>query len=210
MAQVSRSHYHFLSYNHPRRFASYFQQIALITGAGAQSVLEVGPGDGFIKRNLPDRSLPVTTIDFDESLGPDVVADVRCLPFPDRRFDAVCAFQVLEHLPWEDVGKAIREMKRCAAMAVLLSLPDAGSYVQVQTRLPFVGTRRWMIELDRFWRRKHRFDGQHYWEVGTAGHSKELVRQRLECGSWAVVEATRLFANPYHRFYTLKRRDGCR
>jgi SAM-dependent methyltransferase len=210
MTQVDRSHYDFLSYSHSRRFASYFQQIALILRTGGKSVLEIGTGDGFIKRNLPDGSESVTTIDFDKTLSPDAVADVRSLPFRAAQFDVVCAFQVLEHLPWEEVGTAISEMKRCASVAALVSLPDAGPYVQIRARLPFVGTRQWMLELDRFWRRRHSFDGQHFWEVGTALHPKELVKKRLECSMWAVEESIRLFSNPYHRFYMLTRRDSLR
>lgn len=210
MTQVDRAHYDFLSYQSPRRFASYFQQIAWILQTGGKCVLEIGPGDGFIRRNLSDPSLHVTTADFDETLAPDVVANVRSLPFCARRFDVVCAFQVLEHLPWDDVSAAISEMKRCASIAVLVSLPDAGPYVQIQARLPFSGTRRWLFELDRFWRPKHRFNGQHFWEIGTARHSKQLVRERLECKQWVVEETTRLFANPYHRFFMLKRRGSLR
>jgi SAM-dependent methyltransferase len=209
MTQVDPSHYTFLSYDNPARFASYFQQIASILRSGGTSVLEIGAGGGFMRRNLVDHSISVTTVDFDGALAPDIVGDVRNLPVGARQFDVVCAFQVLEHLPWTEVGAAIREMKRCASMAVLVSVPDSGPYIQIQARLPFLGTRRWRLELDRVWQRKHTFDGQHYWEVGTAGHSKHRVRQTFECAEWVLEETVRLFANPYHRFYMLKRRNAC-
>ena len=41
-----------------------------------------------------------------------MTADCRDLPFPDGSFDAVVAVHVFEHVPAEDLGKAVSEALR--------------------------------------------------------------------------------------------------
>lgn len=53
-----------------------------------------------------------------------VVADIRALPFPDRHVDTVMVCDVLEHIPWEDVPKALREARRVARQKVLITVPE--------------------------------------------------------------------------------------
>lgn len=53
-----------------------------------------------------------------------VEADIRNLPFPDSYADTVMACDVLEHLPWDDVSKALREARRVAKQRVLITIPD--------------------------------------------------------------------------------------
>jgi hypothetical protein len=208
MRQVESTHYDFLAYNNPARFGSYYYQMALILESGCGTLLEIGRGDGFLKRNLSATHIEITTCDFDESLKPQTVGDVRKLPFRGTSFETVCAFQVLEHLPWDELAPAVNEMKRCASETVLISLPDAGPYIKLQSKLPFLGTRRGLFDLGWIWRPTHRFDGQHYWEVGAKGYSHQAVLAHLESPEWVVEHTVRLFANPYHRFYRLRRTGG--
>lgn len=53
-----------------------------------------------------------------------VVADIRNLPFPNNHVDTVMACDCLEHIPWEDVPKAVSEARRVAKEKVLITLPD--------------------------------------------------------------------------------------
>ena len=70
------------------------------------------------------------TIDLARILNPSkefLVADIRELPFPDNHIDTVLLTEILEHLPWEDVSKAIKEVKRVARLKVLVTVPN-GTY----------------------------------------------------------------------------------
>ncbi len=53
-----------------------------------------------------------------------VVADIRALPFPNAYVDTVLLADCLEHLPWEDVERAVSEAKRVARQRVLVTVPD--------------------------------------------------------------------------------------
>jgi SAM-dependent methyltransferase len=96
--QVSQNHY-YSDYDSIDRFISYFYQTDLIKTLQPQSILEVGVGNKTLTNYLKQYGYSVTTCDFDKKLAPDYVADIRALPFEDASFDAVLAFEVLEHLP---------------------------------------------------------------------------------------------------------------
>jgi predicted SAM-dependent methyltransferase len=55
---------------------------------------------------------PWVNVDTTPDLNPDVVADLRHLPFPDGAAERVYCGHVLEHLPLEAVVPALREVAR--------------------------------------------------------------------------------------------------
>lgn len=198
--QVARTHYEFQSYMDKRRWASIWQQLAELTTVRPDSTLEIGPGRGLLKSVASVFDLRVTTLDIDPDLGPDFVGSATALPFSENSFDVVCAFQVLEHLPYDQSLLAMREMCRCASRAVLISLPDAAKVWPSSIYLPLVGPINLHIPSPRLRRRRHIFDGQHYWEVNTRGYElKKVLKQFHEfCPS---IRTYRVAENPYHRFF---------
>ena len=106
--QVSKEHYNIKEYDTTYRFISYFHQIEETLRTNPRTVLEVGVGNKIVSNYLREYGVKVKTCDFDKGLKPDVVADVRKLPFRDREFDTVIAFEVLEHLPFEDFETALK------------------------------------------------------------------------------------------------------
>lgn len=92
---------------------------------GAQRVLDVGCGGGFLSLHLADRGFAVTALDVDESVmaggrarDPRAriswqVGTAEALPFEDASFDAVCMMDVLEHVadPRRAVEEALRVLR---------------------------------------------------------------------------------------------------
>ncbi len=108
----------------PHRFNTWPVLSALAEAARAR--LEVGPG-------LRPR-LPVCGTHFVDVSGPALarlrelgglttLSDVTALPFPDRAFDLVCAFDIVEHV--EDDHRVFAELGRVArpGASVVFSVP---------------------------------------------------------------------------------------
>ncbi len=203
MKQVDRDHYSFGSYAHPGRFASYFYQLREIHDANPVSVLEVGVGDAVIGNYIRDNTeLKYTSIDVAADVNPDVIGSVLALPFEDKSFDVVCAFEVLEHIPFESFDKAISEMARVARNRVLVSVPHFGPPVKFLIKIPFLPEMSFAFKIP--YHPLHTWNGQHYWELGKKGYSKKAVIATMSKYG-KVLKDYVPFENQYHHFFILEK-----
>lgn len=203
MKQVDKTAYQFFSYAHPGRFISYYYQLAEVLSLAPESVLEVGVGDGIFRDYLKNNTEVIyTSIDVAGDLHPDVIGDVTKLPFRDASFDVACAFEVLEHLPFEKLEQALVELNRVARYAVVLSLPHFGPPVKFLLKLPFLPEIAVAFKIP--FARKHTFNGQHYWEIGKRGYETSKIRNILK--KYFTIDKEFIpFENQYHHFYVLRK-----
>lgn len=200
--QVDKSHYEFGRYVRKQRLASMWHQLDEVIKLNPARVLEVGPGPGLFKAMAGSLGIQVETLDIDHELQPDHVASVLDIPFEDGAFDVVCAFQMLEHLPFEQSLVAFREMTRVAKNAVVVSLPDAATRWPISIHVPKIGAVQFSIPTPRLRPRRHKFDGEHYWEINKAGYSLRQVTATLkEQARVSLVRTFRVHEDPYHRFF---------
>lgn len=190
------------TYGNLERFTSYFYQARELLATKPGSIVEVGVGDGvvssYIKQNT---NISYTTADFAEDLRPDVVADIRKLPFADKSFDTTCAFEVLEHLPFDDFDKGLSELARVARNYVCISLPHFGPPVKFLLKLPFLPEIKFAFKIP--FQKTHVFNGQHYWEIGKKGYSVSHIRDALS--KYGVIEHEFVpFENQYHHFFRIR------
>jgi SAM-dependent methyltransferase len=234
--QVDRSHY-LTGYDSPNRFASYWHQIEETTRLGGR-VLEIGIGNGTVTAVLRARGLEVTTVDIHGALGPDVIADVRDLPFPDRSFDTVLIAEVLEHLPWENLPAALQEIARVSRRGVVVSVPNVDVAFAFEVRVPnlmqtlrLVMRRRlpvrhalWAALQPPSWRRNgglvqgladvRRLDqegvycDQHFWELGAHDISRADFVSLAEAAGLPLVRDFRAPRFPYHHFFVFEQTDA--
>jgi ubiquinone/menaquinone biosynthesis C-methylase UbiE len=201
MKQVDKDAYKFERYANPGRWVSYYHQICEVLKREPKKILEIGSGDGVFKNYIKENtSIVYSNIDVAEDLHPDVVGSVTALPFGDKSFDVVCAFEVLEHIPFDDFEKALREMSRVSRSGVIISLPHFGPPVQFLLKVPFLPEIRISFKVP--FCREHRFNGQHYWEIGKKGYSPRTIQKILN--KYFVIEKEFVpFENQYHHFYVL-------
>jgi SAM-dependent methyltransferase len=202
--QVTKEHYNFGKYTTPGRWMSHYHQIRSILRFAPKSVLEIGVGDGVLRAYLQrNADMTYTSADIAADLQPDIVASVTALPVPDQSHDVTCAFQVLEHLPFEEVPKALAELCRVARKGVVISLPHNGPSFAFLLRLPLLPALRWACKIPL--PQRHTFDGEHYWEIGKRGYPLSRVRRMLR-GVADIESEFLVFENPYHRFFLLRPR----
>jgi SAM-dependent methyltransferase len=201
--QVEMGHYFSPSYDSRGRWISYWHQIAEIRALNPESVLEIGIGNGLVASYLKSRGLALTTVDIDSGLDPDVVASLQALPFEDSSFDVVACFEVLEHQPWNEIPGLLCELVRVSRRWVVLSLPDCTRVLPLSIRLPRIGGLRLLIPMPRLTPPKHRFDGEHYWEIGKRGYSLRRIVSEMHAAGLDVRKTFRVFEMPYHRFFVL-------
>lgn len=205
MKQVDKKHYSFARYCYPERWASYYHQLHEVLSSDPQSILEVGGGDGvlesYIKHNIADAVY--TSADIAEDLNPDVIAAIDALPFGDASFDVVCAFEVLEHIPFEKFEKALNELLRVSKKRVLISVPHFGPPLALSFKLPFLKEIKLLFKIP--FPRKHVFNGQHYWEIGKRGYAPSRLRAAII--KFAHIKREFVpFDSRYHHFYVLEKR----
>lgn len=204
--QVDKSHYSFQEYMGMNRWASVWHQINEVMKLSPKNVLEIGPGPGIFKAAGLVFDLMVETLDIDPDLKPDYIASVFEMPFNDGAYDVVCAFQMLEHLPFDESMRAFKEMTRVANSYVVISLPNAARGWPVSITLPKLGQLKFIIPRLRFKLPIHEFDGEHFWEINKAGFSLNKVLKEFEViTSLNLVKTFKVHENPYHQFFVYKK-----
>jgi hypothetical protein len=207
--QVEKKHYIFSKYLHKRRWASIWHQLDEVSKLSHQSILEIGPGPGTFKLNATALGIYVETVDLDPELKPDHIASVVNLPFRDQSYEIVCAFQMLEHIPFGESITGFAEMCRVAKNNVIISLPDAKVLYNWQINLPRFGSYCFSIPKITIGLKNHFFDGEHYWEINKKKFSLKKVSQAflLAAPNFRLVKTYRVVENPYHRFFIFERHE---
>ena len=194
-----------LDYINHARWESFWVQIEEILRTNPKNALEIGKGSGVVSFVLQNQGIDVTTLDVDKRVSPDVVGDVRQLPFRDKSFDTVLCCQVLEHLPFSDFEQSLKELRRVARDYVVISLPEPFStYFYLATKfIPFIPKKSFVFKVIRFVRSK--VDSVHKWEIGWPGTSLNQVDQAIKTCGFKIERTFCPAENLYHRFYILKK-----
>lgn len=207
--QVSSNMY-YERYDNLDRFISYYHQIEAVRPFKGARILEVGIGNKTVTNYLRQHRYDITTCDFDKDLYPDNIADIRSLPFEDGSFDAILAYEIMEHIPFNDVPKALMEFARCTSNYVVMSVPYSAAVFELHTnlRLPRMsGKWHFALRLPYFMKRISigGRNKEHYWELGRRSYSKKAFRVILR----RCFDIEHEYSAPYdtyHYYFILKKR----
>lgn len=206
MQQVDKSHYSCGAYGFEGRFVSYYWQLREVLSRQPASVLEVGVGDkvfgNFIKHNT---RVTYTSVDIAGDLHPDHIGSITAIPLPDKSVDIACAFEVLEHIPFEEFDRAMAELVRVARRYIVVSVPHFGPMLSFSIKIPLLPYIHLACKIP--YPKEHRFNGQHYWEIGKRGYPTSLIRQKLSRHGKIVSDFIPC-NSAYHHFFVLECTDA--
>ncbi len=203
MKQVDKDHYSFKNYVYPERWASYYHQLEEVLELNPESILEAGAGDEVLRGYLVKNThITHTSVDIAEDLHPDIMGSLEKLPVPDNSYDMVCAFEVLEHIPFDKFETCIIEMKRVAKKNVLISVPHFGPSLRLNFKIPFFPEIKIACKIP--FPQEHHFNGQHYWELGKKGYPVSRIKSILS-KHFEIIKDFVPFDSQYHHFFILKK-----
>jgi SAM-dependent methyltransferase len=203
--QLKPDYYFDKLYDYKGRFCSYWHQIDEVISLKPKRVLEIGIGNGIVSDYLKKRGLNLTTLDVNEKLHPDIVGNILNLPFPEKTFDVVTCFEMLEHLPYEDFNQALLELFKVSKLYAILSLPDINRVYRLNVQIPKIGDIRILIPLPRTKRLIHSFGGTHYWNIGETECPLFKIIKDIHSVGFNIEKTYRVFEEPLHHFFVLKK-----
>ncbi len=193
-----------------QRLYSYERQIRSVLSLNPKpkKVAVIGIGDRLVEEIIRSASISVVGIDIDPRLKPDICCSVLDLSILEKVFDAVLCCQVLEHIPFDLFGSALKEIRRITKGTLVLSLPDVRRFLSLRLTTPLLGSINFQCSLPRL--RKKPFDVKrtesmgHHWEIGFAGFEYAKVVSVIEASGWEVKEHFRVDDMPWHSFFVCK------
>ena len=200
-----RPHYFNVDYNTKGRFCSYWHQINEVISLQPENILEIGVGNRFVSNYLKIRDFNLITLDINEGLKPDVTGSVLRIPFIDKFFDIVACYEVLEHLPYGEFSKALKEIYRVSRKHAVLSLPDVTTVYRVNIELSRIKPIKILIPFPFTRPKHHEFGGEHYFEIGKIGYPLKKIESDIEKSGFKIVTTYRVFEFIYHRFFILEK-----
>lgn len=185
--QVNSDHYFNLNYISQGRWSNYFWQIKNVLSVSKidDNILEIGKGNGIVSDVLEKMNLKIKTLDIDSSLKPDIVSSILETPCNNNEFDTVLVAEVLEHIPFNLLNSALKEIFRISKKYAVISIPHIGVVIKINIKIPLIKEISIFFKIPYFWR-KHSFDGQHYWEVGKRDFSLNKIRKEIYLSGWKI------------------------
>jgi len=211
--QVTKEHY-FNGYDNMIKFMYYFHEIELTKSLNPKSILEIGVGNKTYYNYMKQQGYEIKSLDFDKTLNPDIIADVRNTKLKEESFDVVVAFEVMEHLPYSEFQQALKELRRVSRKHVILSIPFRAITFELIFRIPMLG-RLIKKPFVRFFYRtpflmkdlKMGFKGnnQHYWEIGTKSYPIKRIIKKIENSGFKIISESNVPLDAGSFFFVLEK-----
>jgi len=164
--------------------------------SSGDNVLEIGVGTGFTTNYLKSKGVKVTTLDIDVEKNPDIHNNVVTYDF-EQAFDHILAFEVFEHIPFEEVEKIMIKLASSCKKYLFISVPrNEQVWLRLEIWLPLLkqkvihfATRRMRIAVP-----------YHYWEIDAKGISRKKFNRFLSKAGFKLIKQQKFWSFIYSVF----------
>jgi hypothetical protein len=191
------------SYLSKRRLSAYWHQVDEVARLAPNTVLCIGPGNGFVPNWLEDLGVRTYCLEIISSALADVRGDVRRLPLRDSTVDVVLCAQVLEHVPLADLEPSLVELRRVTRRAAVVTLPRSRRRVSIRLEVPRFGHRQLSVELPTRFAGPMVEPSEHHWEIDQPSAPLASVIDRMRNAGWEPTTTYRVPELPYHQVFVL-------
>ena len=157
---------------------SYWHQLKLVLPElkKGDTILEIGPGSGFLTNYLRAKGYQVTTLDIDQDKSPDIVANLVVYDFPEV-YDHIFAFEVFEHIPFEKFTDSLPRLKIAARKNLFFSVPrNYRIWFHADLIIPYFKEVTFSIKT----RRRKILTQNHFWELDYKKYRNKFLLKVLE------------------------------
>ncbi len=210
----------FLPHRKDQFLSILYQASEAIINPEVKSMLEFGIGRGSTLALVKHFGIFHRGVDFNNDLfSPDCVSTI--LDYKDsKKYDIVCAFQVLEHNPKETIVMHLKKMKKLSKKYIYISVPYSGRWISINFNLNiFPGRwgflkRNYNLNWNRIIKKVrpiHEYNKRedkynpHWWEVGDKNLSKKDFSNLIKSVDLKIVKSFHNELFPYHLFYLLEK-----
>jgi SAM-dependent methyltransferase len=147
-------------------------------------ILEIGIGTGFTANYLKSKNYKVTTFDIDDEKKPDIVGNIVEYDWKSEKFSHVLAFEVFEHIPYEEFKKVLTNLKTVTDY-IFLSLPlNKKTIFSIDIKLPKLKNKHFSFSIN-----KNKITTKnHFWEVGYKDYSENFIENTFYEKGYQVLE----------------------
>ena len=203
---------------------SYLFQMQMIKKLKINSILEVGPGEGFCAINLSRAGYDYETLDYKalDVYGFKLTYEQSLLDFDSenhpKKYDLTCAFQVLEHFEYDKFKANIKKLSDISKKYVFISLPYSCIGFSFNLRLQISQilslNKKIQFYIPTFKNnRKYREEyiknypfAIHYWEIGRKNFPLRKIINDLESLNLSIVKKIH-GPNPFHYFILCEKKS---
>ena len=201
-----------------KEWMSVFYQLSIpVCLDDVKTVMEFGPGRGLSGALLKHYGLDYYSADVqDHGAKPDIISSIKEFK-SDKKFDLVCAFQVLEHNPPEDLVPHLNKMSEISNKYVYISLPYYGRWFSFNISINIPRLNRNFIKTfccDRLFPRTRPIEkfrksdtphAPHWFEVGDKDFSRKAIKLKAQEAGLNVIRMFHSHSFPYHIFILMEK-----
>jgi cyclopropane fatty-acyl-phospholipid synthase-like methyltransferase len=178
----------------------YWYQVKMVLPhiSKQDKILEIGVGTKFLSNYLKSKGYHITTIDIDPEKKADITADIVTYDF-NESFDHVFAFEVFEHIPYQDVENIFLKIHAVCGNHLFFSIPR-NEKVWLNLLLEFPGNKKLQFKIAT--KRRKIISKHHYWEVDYKAYTLKRIKGLIAEKGFELVSQEK-FSSLY--FFTLKK-----